>query len=450
MSAVRAAGRQAFSSLKVRNFRLYITAQLISVSGTWMQSVAQAWLILHLTDSGVALGALVGLQFLPMLLLGPVGGLLVDRWPKRRILFGTQAAGGVLGLILGILVVGGWVRVWEVFVLAGCLGLVNTIDNPARQSFVIEMVGRDDLPNAVSLNTGMINASRIVGPALGGLIITFLSLGACFFINAFSYVAVIVGLAMMRTSELRPSDPVARGRGQIRQGFRYVWSTRRLRTVIVAVAIVGVFAFNFTVTLALLAKTTFHGGAGAYSLLTSAMGVGAVAAALAVAHRSRPTTSMLKALAFGFGLSLTAVGLAPDLAVAAVAMVCVGATSMAFMATANATLQLTSAPALRGRVMALYAMAFLGTTPIGAPLVGAIARMTDPRVAILVGAASALGTSGYLVWRLPDGAPQETLATDGPSPDVPSPDAIEFGELAPESASSGASDSERPSPTSVG
>ncbi|HZM56620.1 MAG TPA: MFS transporter, partial [Acidimicrobiales bacterium] len=268
MTAVRGAFHQTFSSLRIRNFRLYFIAQLISVSGTWMQSVAQAWLVLHLTGSGVDLGIVVGLQFLPMLLLGPFGGLVADRVSKRRLLFMTQSAGGVLALVLGILVVTHTVVLWQVYLMALLLGVVNLFDNPARQTFMLEMVGRDQLPNAVSLNSVVMNASRVVGPAIGGVIITVFGLGVCFFVNAASYVAVIIGLAMMRTADLHPTAAVERAKGQVRDGFRYVWRTPALRNVLLSVALIGIFAYNFTVTLALLAKETFHGGAGAYATLT--------------------------------------------------------------------------------------------------------------------------------------------------------------------------------------
>lgn len=399
MSAVRAAARQTFSSLRVRNFRLYFTAQLISVSGTWMQSVAQAWLVLHLTGSGVDLGIVVGLQFLPMLIFGPFGGLVADRVDKRRLLFLTQSAGGLLALSLGVLVVTGTVVLWQVYVLAGLLGVVNLFDNPARQTFMIEMVGRDDLPNAVSLNAVVMNASRVVGPAIGGVIITLFGLGICFLVNAASYVAVIVGLSMMRTAELHPTAPVERAKGQVRDGFRYVWATPALRNVLLAVALIGVFAYNFTVTLALLAKVTFHGGAGAYAVLTSCMGAGAIVGGLIAAHRARPTPRLLQGLALIFGGLLAAVALAPTLLAADLLIVLMGAASIGFIATANATLQLTSDPAMRGRVMALYAMAFLGTTPIGAPLVGAIAQWTNPRVALVAGAVATVVAAGLLMWR---------------------------------------------------
>jgi MFS family permease len=399
VSAVRAAARQTFSSLRIRNFRLFFVAQLISVSGTWMQAVAQAWLVLHLTGSGVDLGIVVGLQFLPMLLLGPFGGLVADRADKRTLLFATQSTGGLLALVLGGLVVTDTVVLWQVYLLAGLLGVVNLFDNPARQTFMIEMVGRDDLPNAVSLNASVMNASRVVGPAIGGVIITVFGLGICFFVNAASYVAVIVGLAMMRTSELHPTAPVARARGQVREGFRYVWATPALRNVLLAVSLIGIFAYNFTVTLALLAKVTFHGGAGAYAVLTSCMGAGAVIGGLVAAHRARPTPRLLQGLALTFGGLMAAVAFAPTLLAADLLIVLMGAASIGFIATANATLQLTSDPAMRGRVMALYAMAFLGTTPIGAPLVGAIAQWTNPRVALLAGAVATVVAAGLLMWR---------------------------------------------------
>jgi MFS family permease len=399
MTKLQGAIHQTFSSLRIRNYRLYFTAQLISVSGTWMQTVAQAWLVLHLSGSGVDLGIVVGLQFLPMLLFGPVGGLVADRVNKRHLLYVTQASGGVLALVLGSLVVSDVVQLWQVYLLALLLGFVNVFDNPARQTFVMEMVGREDLPNAVSLNTVVMNASRVVGPAIGGVVIVIFGLGVCFFVNAVSYVAVLIGLAMMRSSELHRTEPVVRAKGQIREGFRYVWRTPSLRNTLLAIALIGIFAYNFTVTLALLAKVTFHGGAGTYSLLTACMGIGAVVGGLFAAHRARPTPRLLQVLALVFGGLLAAVALAPTLAVASVSIVFMGAASIGFIATANATLQLTSDPAMRGRVMSLYAMAFLGTTPIGAPLVGAIAQWTDPRVALLSGAVATVVAAGLLMWR---------------------------------------------------
>jgi MFS family permease len=412
VTTLRAAAHQTFSSLRIRNYRLYFVAQLISVSGTWMQTVAQAWLVLHLTGSGFDLGIVVGLQFLPMLLFGPFGGLVADRVNKRHLLYFTQAAGGLLALVLGVLVVSHQVQLWQVYLLASLLGVVNVFDNPTRQTFVMEMVGRDDLPNAVSLNTVVMNASRVVGPAIGGVIITLFGLGICFFVNAVSYVAVLIGLSLMRSSELHPTEQVVRAKGQIRDGFRYVWRTPSLRNTLLAIALIGVFAYNFTVTLALLAKVTFQGGPGAYSLLTACMGVGAVVGGLIAAHRARPTPRLLQVLALVFGGLLASVALAPTLVTAAILIVLMGAASIGFIATANASLQLGSDPAMRGRVMALYAMAFLGTTPIGAPLVGAIAQWTNPRVSLLCGAVATVVAAGLLMWRHQAGLKRVEELTD--------------------------------------
>ena len=364
-----------------------------------MQTIAQAWLVLRLTGSGVDLGIVTGLQFLPMLLLGPYGGLAADRFDKRKLLYVTQSAGGLLALTLGVLDVTHVVVLWQIYVLAFLLGVVTLFDNPARQTFVMEMVGRDDLPNAVSLNTVVMNASRVIGPAIGGVVIVLVGLEACFFINAASYVAVLVALSLMRTAELFPVEHVARAKRQIRDGFTYVWHEPVLRNTLLAMAVIGIFAYNFQVTLALLAKDTFHGGAATYSLLTACMGAGAIVGGLTAAHRARPTPRLLHGVALVFGVLLGAVALAPTLPIAAVLLVLMGAASIGFIATANASLQLRADPTMRGRVMALYAMAFLGSTPIGAPLMGAIAQWSNPRVAMLVGAVATILSAGLLSWR---------------------------------------------------
>ena len=394
--ALRRFGDRTFRSLRVRNYRIYFLAQIVSVSGTWMQSVAQAWLVLRLAPpsrQGIDLGVVTALQFLPMLLFGTYGGLVADRVDKRRLLYATQSTAGVLALVLGLLTSVGAVELWMVFLLATGLGFVNLVDNPARQTFVIEMVGRDDLPNAVSLNSVVMNASRVIGPAIGGALIAVVGLAPCFEVNAASYLAVIVGLSLMRRSELHRSAPVVRARGQLREGLRYVWRTPALRDPLLLVAVVGTLAYNFQVVLALFAKLTFHGGAGVYSALTSLMGGGAVIGGLVVAGRNRPSVRRLTGIGIGFGLLILAVALSPTLTVALVVIVPMGALSIAFIATANATLQLQAEPAMRGRVMALYAIAFLGTTPIGSPLVGWISQATSPRVALGVGAVATVGAA---------------------------------------------------------
>jgi MFS family permease len=391
MTPLRVVASDTFRSLRIRNYRLYFAAQIVSVSGTWMQSVAQAWLVLRLASTarqGIDLGLVTALQFVPMLLFGTYGGLVADRLDKRRLLIGTQLSAGVLALALGVLTQTGAVRLWQVFLLATLLGFVNMFDNPARQSFVLEMVGRDDLPNAVSLNSVVMNAARVIGPAIAGVLIAFTGLAVCFEVNAASYVAVLVGLLLMHRDELQPVATVQRARGQLRQGLRYVWRTPGLRDPLILVAVAGTLAYNFQVVLALLAKFTFHGGAGVYSALTSLMAGGAVLGGLAVARRNRPDIHRLTAVGMGFGVLIGVLSLSPTLLVACMVIVPMGALSIAFIATANATLQLRAEPTMRGRVMALYAIAFLGTTPIGSPLVGWISQTTSPRVALGVGAAA--------------------------------------------------------------
>jgi MFS family permease len=396
VTRLRRAGKGTFQSLHVRNYRIYFTAQLISVSGTWMQTVAQAFLVLHLAPpgrAGIYLGLVTALQFLPMLLFGSWGGLIADRLDKRRLLYVTQSAAGILALALGLLTAVGAVRLWQVFALASLLGFVNVVDNPSRQTFVVELVGRDDLPNAVSLNAVVMNSARVIGPAIGGALIALVGLSVCFEVNAASYVAVIIGLSLMRRSELRPTVPVARGKGQLREGLRYVWRTPGLRQPLVLVAVVGTLAYNVQVVLALFARFTFHGGAGVYSALTALMGGGAVLGGLIIAGRNRPNIHRLTAIGATFGVLILAVALSPDLATALVLIFPMGALSIAFIATANATLQLRAEPSMRGRVMALYAIAFLGTTPIGSPLVGWISQQWSPRVALGVGALSTIAAS---------------------------------------------------------
>ena len=388
---VRAAGRRTFRAISVRNYRLYFTGQVISVSGTWMQSVAQAYLILFvLHGTGLDVAVATSLQFLPLLLLGPFGGLIADRLDKRAVLYATQTGAGALALILGLLVATRSVTLTDVYVLAAGLGVVNLFDNPARQTFVSELVGRELLPNAVSLNSVLINSARVIGPAIGGVLILTVGVGTCFFLNAASYAAVIVALVMMRASELHRQPGVRRARGQVREGLRYAWDTRELRVGLLSMAIVGVFAFNFTVTLPLLAKFTFHGGAGLYSWFMVAMGAGAVAGGLATAFGSRPSTRLLALIGVVFGCAILAVAFAPTQAAALILLVPMGAASIAFVATNNAMLQLRSEPAMRGRVMSLNAIAFLGSTPIGAPLLGYLSDVSDPRVALAVGGVATL------------------------------------------------------------
>jgi len=356
----RATGR-TFAALQVRNFRLYFVGQLISISGTWLQSFAQGFLVVQiLRASAIDLGITIALPFLPMLLFGPLGGVVVDRSNKRHILYATQTAAGLLALTLGVLVSTHHVSLTAIWVVGALLGVVNLFDNPARQSFVQEMVGRELIPNAVSLNSAMINLGRVLGPAIGAALL-FVGIAACFYVNAASFLALLVALALMRTDEITRIRTVVRAKGQVRAGLRYAWDDHELREVLASVVLGGLL-----------------GG-------------------LYVAHRARPTRRLLAVLALAFGLLMAALALAPTVAIACLAIVPMGAASLAFVSTANASLQLHSKEEMRGRVMSLYAMGFLGTTPIGAVLAGLIAEATDARVAIAVGAAANLLASAYLV-----------------------------------------------------
>jgi MFS family permease len=362
-----------------------------------MQGVAQAWLVLKITGSGTALGLVTALQFLPVLLFGPVGGLIADRFPKRRIIYGTQITAGVLALVLGLIVAFDVERLWMVYALAAALGFVNCVDNPTRQTFVLEMVGADELTNAVTLNSVMVNLARVVGPAVAGVLIATTGIATCFLINAASYLAVLAGLAMMRTSELQPTPPQPRKKGQLRDGFRYVRRTPELLSPLIMMAVIGTLAYEFQVILPLVARYTFHGGAGTYGVMSSCMGGGAVAGGLFTASRRRGSATGLARSAMLFGLVILAAAVAPTLGTELAALVGIGATSIAFLAVGNTTLQLATSPEMRGRVMALWAVAFLGSTPVGGPIIGWIGQNIGPRYGLAVGGTAALlsGALGY-------------------------------------------------------
>lgn len=394
MKLLKNLSSRTFRSLKVRNYRIYFFAQFISISGMWMQLVAQGWLVLKLTDSGLALGVTAALQFLPLLVLGAWGGLLADRFDKRKGLVLTQTAAGILALILGLLTATGAVELWMVYALSLLLGFVNVIDMPMRQAFVVEMVGARDLPNAVALNGASFTAARMVGPAAAGILIQVAGIAPSFFINAVTYLAVIGGLLAMRRSELMSSAPLVRARGQLREGFRYVWKTHDLRFTLLMIALVATFAFNFQVLLPVLAKHEFGGDAGTYGLMGSVMGFGAVVGALFAAAQHRPRRKMLLGASLGSGIFLIATAAAPTLPIALICLWFVGASNLVFIATANATLQVTCDDKMRGRVMALYAIVFLGGTPVGGPIIGWIAEQFGGRAGVLAGGVVALLAAG--------------------------------------------------------
>jgi len=390
-----AALRRIFSSLRVPNYRLYFTGQIVSVSGTWMQGVAQAWLVLDLTGSGTALGLVSSLQFLPVLLFGPLGGVIADRFEKRHILYVTQGTAAALAATLGILVATGSVRLWMVYTLAACLGCVYVVDNPTRQTFIHEMVGPAELTNAVSLNSVVVNLARVIGPGFAGILIKTIGLAPCFFINTASFGAVLVALWLMNPARLHRAAREARRRGQLREGLRYVRHTPEVLVPLIMMAIVGTLAYEFQVTLPLLARFTFHGDAGTYGAMSVVMGSGAVIGGLATAAAGPRPATTLSVTAVSFGAIQVVVAVAPSLLLTFVSLALLGAVSIRFLALGNATLQLASAPAMRGRVMSLWAVAFLGSTPIGGPIVGWIGEhvggaLVGPRVAIAVGGVATL------------------------------------------------------------
>src|SRR5580658_6057063 len=359
-----------------------------------MQTVAQSWLVFTLTHSSTALGAVVAIQTLPVLVLGPYAGVIADRTDKRRLMVVLQTLMGVQALVLGMLAVFHVVKFWEICVLALALGFNNTFENPARQSFVLEMVGGENVRNAVSLNSTMVNAARAVGPAVAGIIIAAAGVGICFLVNAASFAAVVYSLIAMDKRALRPSEPTKKGKGQMREGLSYVAHDPGLGIPLLMMALVGTLAYEFQVSLPVLAKQSFHGGAETYGFLTAAMGAGAVVGGLITATRGKTGVRPLTIAALGFGVAMLCVAVSPVLGLAYAAMALVGWGSVSFLATGNSTLQLNSLPSMRGRVMALWAVAFLGSTPIGGPLIGWVIAATSARVGLGVGGVSALIAAG--------------------------------------------------------
>ena len=384
-------GTGMFRALRVRNFRRYASANLVSLTGTWMQRIGQDWLVLQLSgDSGVALGLITALQFGPTLLLSMYGGVLADRYAKRRMLLITQALMGLLALVLGILVATGAVELWHVFLLAGGLGAVAAVDAPVRQSFASEMVGPELLANAVSLNSTIFNAARLVGPSLAGLLIGASSgnTAPAFFVNAASFAFTIGALAGMRADELRPSPPVARAGGQLRAGVAYTWAHPDLMLAMVLAFVIGTFGFNYQVTIALMAREVFHLGAEAFGLLSTAFAVGSLTGALLSTRRSvRPRQRFLVISAVVFGLLTVIAGLMPSYTSFALLLVPTGAAALVFSVANNSFVQLGVDPQMRGRVMALYFMCFMGGTPVGAPLIGWIAEHFGAPWGLILGGA---------------------------------------------------------------
>ncbi|HXZ66549.1 MAG TPA: MFS transporter [Streptosporangiaceae bacterium] len=369
-----------------RNYRLFATGQVVSNTGSWMQRVAQGWLVLELThNSGTALGITTGLQFLPMLLFSLWGGVIADRYPKRRILMATQSAMGALALILGLLALTGSVRIWHVYLLAFALGLVTVIDNPTRQAFAVEMVGRDGMANAIALNSAVFNLARIAGPAVAGVVIGVLGTPAAFLVNAASYGAVLIGLKLMRPAELHPAPRAERGPGQLREALSYVRARPGLWMPLILIFFVSTFGMNFQVTNALMSRTVFHTGASAFGLASAVFAAGALGGALLAARRKQPTIRLLLVTSVLFGLFEIMTGLAPDYLTFLAALVPTGLAVLTFTTAANSSTQLGTAPDMRGRVMGLYMLVFLGGTPLGSPLAGWLAATYGARLSVIAG-----------------------------------------------------------------
>lgn len=403
--------RRTFSSLSDRNYRAYFLGSAVSVSGTWMQRVAQDWLVLQLTHDGVALGVASALQFAPVLVLGAWGGAVIDRVDRRRLLLLTQFLSALLAAVLALVCATGVVTLWMVYALTLGLGVVTVFDSPARQTFVAEMVGTDKVINAQSLYSTVHNTGRLVGPALAGIVIAWLGIASAFAINALSFVAMIVALASMDVGALLRVPPAARAPRQVREGLAYLWTHRELRASIVLIAIVGVFGQNFRVVLPLLAQNTYHGGAQSYGYLTAALGLGAVTGALGSAARSRSSLRGLLLACLAFGAANLLVAVAPSFVLALAVIVGVGVTNIIFNTVGRTLMIISSEPAMRGRVMALYTIVFLGSTPIGGPIVGWACQAWGARSGFVIAGATAIAGAALMPGR------PLTSRGNAPSPD---------------------------------
>jgi MFS family permease len=385
--------RRSFNSLEVPNYRRYFAGQVISLSGNWMQNVTALWLILTLTNSGFAVGLTTALQFLPMLLFGAYGGVLADRFPKRKLLFVTQSLMTIPAAGLFLVTAFHVEAPWMIYIAVFLFGAVNCVDNPTRQSFVIEMVGPDRLVNAVSLNSVIIEVARIVGPAIAGLLIAGFGVVPCFGINLLTFIAMLAALWSMDPSALRTPPPAVRKPGAIRDGLRHVRRTPELAVPLALMALVGTLGFNFQVVLPLLAKFSFGGGAGSYAVLVSSMGVGSICAALVNGNRGKTGGRVIAAASLAFGIAALFAAAMPSLILEAITLAALGGAAVIFVSSINSTIQLAVSAEMRGRVMALFSIVFLGSTPIGGPLTGWLSEAYDPRVALVLAGVSGLSAA---------------------------------------------------------
>jgi MFS family permease len=386
-------GPGRFASLKVRNYRLYFFGQLLSQPGTYIQTIGQSWLVLHLTNSGTDLGLVLAAQYLPVLFFGAMGGVFADRYDNRKIMLGTQSTAGALAILLGVLVLTGSVRIWMVMALATCFGFVMVADSPARQSFASEMVGPDQVANAVALSLILNNVARVIGPSIGAGLIAFAGIGYCFVANGISYFGVVIALAVMDQSKFFRRARAPRGKGEVRAGLRHVRSRPVLRDTLIMLAVTGMTASGVSIMMPLLAKRTFHGNATTFAFMTTSMGIGAVLGGVLVARSLKPSMRTMAVLRALFALCIVMSALVPVLALEYVAFAFMGLTSTMFTINANSALQLWSDPQMRGRVMSLWAVALLGTQPIAAPIFGYVAQHAGPRPSLLLVAAICIVTS---------------------------------------------------------
>ena len=410
---LRSTGRETFASLRIRNFRLFFMGQGTSQVGNWMTLLAQSLLVLSLTNSGVALGLLAAAQFGPVLLVGPWAGLIADRSDKRKLLMRVQSIAMLQSFALAVLVFSGSPPVWAIYALASIGGLTIAFDNPARRAFVVEMVPEADVPNAVSLNSALMTSSRVIGPAVAGLLVATAGFGWAFLADALSYIAVLGSLAMIRTSELRPAPVTPRGKGQVREGLRYAHSVTALWVPLVMMAVIGTLAFNFSTVVPLFVTRDLGGTLTSYTILFSVLALGSLVGALAVARRTHVTVRTVAHNAIGFGVAMAAFALSPGWWMAVPVGLVVGFTSIGFLTSSTAIVQMEAEPMMRGRVLALQAMLFLGSTPIGGPILGWVSQSLGARVGLLVGATACFGAGAWGLAEVRRARPGAAVPTDG-------------------------------------
>ena len=395
MEALKQFSTQTFSSLKVRNYRLYFIGQGFSHAGNWMQVVGLGWLVLQLTGSGTMLGIVGAFRFAPMLLGGPFAGIIVDRFDKRRILYVTQSSFAIASLTLAFLVYTDLIQVWMLFVSAVLFGLIDVIDSPTRQTFVHEMVGRDNLRNAVTLNSTEANLARAIGPMIAGSLIATVGIAFCFLANSVSFIALITMLLFVDEKGMHKEERTEKARGHLLESISYAASVPIIKTVLISMAVIGTLAYEFQVSLPLLAQGPFAGAAADYAALLSAMGAGSVAGGLFAASRRKIAPHEFVASAFFFGLSIAVTAIMPTLSLAIVGMVFVGFFSINLTSLGNTMIQLAAAPHIRGRVMSLWSMAIFGSTLIGGPVVGLIGQYIGPRWGRAIGGVAAMSAAAY-------------------------------------------------------